>query len=206
MSESPRLMERLPPGRHGLSPALVEESQRGRLALAAAGSLAASGYGGITVTAVVKLAGVSASTFYKRFDDLWDCLRAAYEAGADRLCERIEDACATAGGGATDRGLAGIEGALDLLASEPALAYLLSTEPPPQAEPLRLARRRLVARLASLPGGERKREGGSEREAQLVGAALALVAARGRTDGAERLRELAPVLNGILLRPGSNGV
>jgi AcrR family transcriptional regulator len=199
MSESARLMERLPPGRHGLSPALVEESQRGRLALAAAESLAASGYGGITVTAVVKLAGVSASTFYKRFDDLRDCLCAAYEAGAERLCERIEDACVAASGGAADRGLAGIEGALDLLASEPALAHLLSTEPPPQAEQLRVARRHLTARLATLLDTVREGEGGREREAQLIGGALALVAMQARTNGAEQLRELAPVLSGTLL-------
>jgi hypothetical protein len=126
-------------------------------------------------------------------------LRAAYEAGTDRLCERIEDACAAAGGGAADRGLAGIEGALDLLASEPALAHLLSIEPPPQAEQLRLARRHLIGRLAALLGKVRDGEGDGKRETQLIGGALALVATRARTDGAEQLRELAPMLGGTLL-------
>jgi AcrR family transcriptional regulator len=198
MSDSTWLLERLPAGRHGLSPGLVEQNQRERLALAATESLAARGYGAITVTEVVKLAGVSASTFYKRFDDLRDCLVTAYEAGAERLCARIEGACATAGS-EEDRGPAGIEGALDLLASDPALAYLISTDPPSQAKTLWAARRRLSARLVTLLGRARAGENGSEREAQLVGGALALVAVRSRTDGAEQLRELAPVLSRILL-------
>lgn len=201
MSDSTWLLERLPAGHHGLSPDLVEESQRGRLALAAAECLAASGYGGITVTEVVKRAGVSTSTFYKRFDDLWDCLLAAYEAGAARLCERIGNACAVAGGG-LEGAPAGIEAGLALLASEPALAQLLSTEPPSRAEALWGARRRFASHLVLLLRGARKGPGEGGREAQLVGGALALVSTRARTVGAERLEELAPTLIEILLVSG----
>ena len=193
-------MERLPPGRHGLSPDLVEQSQRGRLALAAAESLAARGYGAITTTEVAKRAGVSTSTFYKRFDDLWDCLLAAYEAAAARLCERIEDACATA----DDReqgGPAAIEAGLALLASEPGLAHLLSADPPSQATALRGARQGLTARLAALLREARGQRGAGETEERLVGGALALVSTRARAEGAERLQGLAPALTEILLGP-----
>ena len=37
-------------------------------------------------------AGVSTSTFYKHFGNLWDCALAAYVATSDRLCAAIEDA------------------------------------------------------------------------------------------------------------------
>lgn len=216
MSESTWLLERLPAGHHGLSPDLVAENQRARLAAAAAESLAEHGYGAIKVTEVVARAGVSTSTFYKRFDDLWDCLAAAYEAGAERLCEEIEGACAAAGAGSADggRGGAAIEAALALLAAEPPLAHLLSAEPPSQAAALTAARRRLVKRLAALLRSARADRGGSararsrflpdsganlDRAAQLIASALALIAMHTRAEGAERLPDLAPTLTGILL-------
>lgn len=196
------LLERLPAGQHGLSPDLVEENQRARLAQAATAALAAQGYGGITTTEVAKRAGVSTSTFYKRFDDLWDCLLAAYELGSGRLCARIEAACA-----ATDEGEEGasaaIDAALTLLASEPPLARLLSAGPPLQAEPLRAAHRRLTDHLAALLRKWGQRRGGGESEARLVEGALALVAMRTAAGEAEQLRELAPTLIAILLKPRS---
>jgi AcrR family transcriptional regulator len=208
VSESAWLLERLPAGRHGLSPDLVGENQRARLTAAAAESLAERGYGAITVTDVVKRAGVSTSTFYKRFDDLWGCLAAAYEAGAERLCEAIEGACPDAE--------AAIEAALALLAAEPPLAHLLSAEPPSQAAALAAARAQLVKHLAALLRSARADRDGSARvrssfhpdsdrnlyrAAQLVAGALALVAMRIRAEGAESLPALAPTLTGILLTP-----
>lgn len=200
MNESTWLLERLPAGQHGLSPSLVEENQRQRLARAAAESLAARGYGALTTTEIAKRAGVSTSTFYKRFDDLWDCLLAAYESAAERLCERIEAVCVAAGG--SEQGAAaGIEAALALLAAEPPLAQLLSTEPPSQASALWAARRRFTAHLVALLREIGDRQGSGEREARLVGGALALVSMRTATVGAERLEEIAPTLIEILLRP-----
>jgi AcrR family transcriptional regulator len=199
MSDSAWLLERLPAGQHGLSPGLVEENQRTRLARAATESLAARGYGGITATEVVKRAGVSTSTFYKRFDDLWDCLLAAYESAAARLRGRIEDACAEADG-SKEGAAAGIEAALALLAAEPPMARLLSTEPPSQASALWAARRRLTADLVTLLRGIGEGQGGGEREARLIGGALALVSTQTATAGAERLEELAPMLIEALLK------
>jgi AcrR family transcriptional regulator len=200
VSESAWLTERLPAGHHGLSPGLVEENQRRRLARAAAESLAAQGYGSITATEVVKRAGVSTGTFYKHFDDLWGCVLAAYEAVAERLCGRIEAACAAAGGSG-EGASAGIEAALALLAAEPPLAQLLSTEPPSQASALWAARRCFAARLVGLLRAAGNCQGSGEREARLVGGALALVSMQTATVGAERLEELGPTLIEILIKP-----
>jgi AcrR family transcriptional regulator len=196
VSESAWLLERLPAGHHGLPPGLVEENQRARLARAAAESFASRGYGGVTATDVVKRAGVSTSTFYKRFDDLWDCLLTAYEAAAERLCERIEAACVAAGG-AEEGAAAAIEAALALLAAEPALARLLSTEPPSGATALWAARRRFTARLAALLREAGAHPGTGEREARLIGGALALIAMQ-TTAGDPR--ELGPTLIQVLLQ------
>ncbi|MGC1166063.1 MAG: TetR/AcrR family transcriptional regulator [Solirubrobacterales bacterium] len=197
MSGPTKAMKRLPPGRHGLSREVVRESQRLRLTAAAAESLAEQGYGGITVTAISRRAGVSTSTFYQRFDDIWGCLLAAHESAADRLCERIEAACAGERG-REERARAGISAALSLLASEPALAQLLSAEPPSGATSLWAARLRLSIRLGVLLHGVRRDGGG--REARLVGGALSLVSMRARAGG-DGLEALAPALTKILLAP-----
>jgi AcrR family transcriptional regulator len=202
MSETPAIglpLKRLPPGRHGLPRELVRESQTLRLLTAAAESLAELGYGQVTTTAIAKRAGVSTSTFYKRFDDLWACLLAAYEAATERLCGEVEAACATAGPDRGRQAEAGIAAALALLAAEPSLAHLLSAEPPSQAAALWSARLRLTARLAILLNSIREFGGSAEREARLIGGAMSLVSMRARIRGADRLEDLAPALSEILL-------
>jgi AcrR family transcriptional regulator len=192
-------VKRLPPGRHGLSREQVRESQRRRLTAAAAAALAERGYGRITLTGVSKGAGVSTATFYQHFDDLWDCLLAAYDEAAKEVCEAIERACIAAGGGREEQARTGIEAGLSTLAGAPPLAHLLSAEPPSQAPTLWAARRRLVARLAALLREVSGSRGDGRREARLAGGALALIASRARADGAGRLPELAPMLTMVLL-------
>jgi AcrR family transcriptional regulator len=188
-------VERLPPGRHKLSRAEVRESQLGRLQDAAAEALLGAGYGGITTTLVARAAGVSTATLYRYFDDLWACLLAAHEAGTERLCGEIEAGCATAEGDASARAAAGVEAALALLDREPALAYLLSAEPPGSAADLWAARRRLVSRLAAILGGG----GPQARDEHLVVAALRMVARRARSGEPGAIRELGASLAAILL-------
>lgn len=202
---------RLPPGRHGIPVDLVRANQRQRLLEAAAEALAEQGYGRLTAARVTELAGISSRTFYQHFEDLWACLLAAYETEAALLWEQIErscrervegDALAETGGDPRGRPQAGIAAAIDFLASEPAVARLLSAEPPPQIAVLATARRDLVERLGALlrdalaaagptplPGLERR----------LVGAALALVSTRAADGDPERLRALEPELTELLL-------
>ena len=194
-------VERLPPGRHKLSRAEVRESQLRRLQGAAAEALLGAGYGGITTTLVARAAGVSTATLYRYFDDLWACLLAAHEAGTERLCREIEAGCATAEGDTSARAAAGVEAALALLDREPALAYLLSAEPPGSAADLWAARRRLVSRLAAILGGG---SGPQVRDEHLVVAALRMVAGRARSGEPGAIRELGASLAAILLpRPAS---
>jgi AcrR family transcriptional regulator len=191
-------MERLPPGRHGLPREQVRESQRRRLAAAATAALAERGYAGITVTEIAKGAGVSTSSFYKHFEDLWACVLVAYEDGAERLGERIEAACGEAEG--ADPVRAAVAAALALLAAEPALARLLSSDPPSQAGALWTARRDLVSRLARMLRDARGDQGDGERQLRLIGAAIAVVSLRAG-DRAARLTGLAPALADLLLAP-----
>ena len=194
---------RLPPGRHGLPADLVRAHQRQRLLEAAAGALAEQGYGRLTAARVTELAGVSSRTFYQHFEDLWACLLAAYETEAGHLCTEVESACAERpAADRRGRARAGIGAALGFLAEEPAVARLLSAEPPPQVAALSAARRDLVERLGAMLRGVHESAGptllpGLER--RLIGAALALVAVRATTGGPDRLRELESELSELLL-------
>ncbi|MFC9433978.1 TetR/AcrR family transcriptional regulator [Nocardia sp. NPDC057030] len=68
---------RLPPGRHKLARDTVVTSQIQRLHRAAFEQIAAHGYHGTTVAAIVAAAGVSRRTFYEFFTNKQDCFRAA---------------------------------------------------------------------------------------------------------------------------------
>lgn len=194
---------RLPPGRHGIPADLVRAHQRQRLLEAAAAALAEQGYGRLTAARVTELAGVSSRTFYQHFEDLWACLLAAYETEAALLCAEIETACQAAEIQTRhDRARAGIAAGIGFLATEPAVARLLSAEPPPQIVALAGARRDLVERLGAMlravlePGGATLLPG---LERRLTGAALALVATRSASGDPQRLRELEPELSELLL-------
>ncbi len=185
---------RLSPGRHGMPADLVRAHQRQRLLEATAAALAEQGYGRLTAARVTELAGVSSRTFYQHFEDLWACVLAAYESEAGMLCAEIE---------ATRGARAGIGAALRFLAAEPNVARLLSAEPPPQIAALAAARRELVERLgAMLRAALDDRDGATPLpglERRLVGAALAMLAARSAAGDPRRIAELEPELSELLL-------
>jgi AcrR family transcriptional regulator len=86
-------MEKLPRGRHSLSPEYVARNQRERLLTAVAECFADVGYEETTVALVSARAGVSKSDYYKRFEGKDDCFAAAYDDNIERLRERISLAC-----------------------------------------------------------------------------------------------------------------
>ncbi|HXS33189.1 MAG TPA: TetR/AcrR family transcriptional regulator [Solirubrobacterales bacterium] len=198
------LPRRLPPGRHGIPANLVREHQRRRLLAAMAEALAEHGYAGVTTTHVSERANVSTSTFYNHFGNLWDCVLAAYVAGAERLCEEIDAACAARDPRSAPLEV-GIDAALAFLSAEPALAQLLCAQAPREAISVTAARRLLVSRLAAMLRRER---GAEEAPAQppglderLIDATLAFVCARIGAGEVARLVELGPELTAILDRP-----
>jgi AcrR family transcriptional regulator len=200
------LPRRLPRGRHGIPPNLVNEHQRLRLIAAMADALAEHGYASVTTTHVSELAGVSTSTFYKHFGNLWDCLLAAYVWSADSLCAEIE-AAVEEDDSDRDRLATGIDAALAFLAAQPATAQLLGAQPPLEASAVLAARRILISRLASMLRRARGAAAPGEQptglDERLIDATLAFVHSRVRTDEAAQLPELGPELLAILDRPCS---
>lgn len=86
-------MDRLPRGRHGLSPEYVARNQRERLIAGLTEVLYERGYQDTTVSLIGKRAAVSKSDFYKHFESKDDCFFAAYEAAIERLRHDVLQSC-----------------------------------------------------------------------------------------------------------------
>ena len=82
-------MERLPRGRHGLSPEFVARNQRERLIAGLTEALYEVGYQKTTVSLIGQRAAVSKSDFYKHFESKDDCFIAAYDAAIERIREQV---------------------------------------------------------------------------------------------------------------------
>jgi AcrR family transcriptional regulator len=122
-------MDRLPRGRHGLSPEFVARNQRERLITGLIEALYEFGYQKITVSLIGQRAAVSKSDFYKHFESKDDCFVAAYDVAIERIQERVLAACEASRGEAwAQRVLAGIDALLGLFAAEPALGSIALVE------------------------------------------------------------------------------
>jgi AcrR family transcriptional regulator len=122
-------MDRLPRGRHGLSPEFVARNQRDRLIAALIFTLADVGYQKTTVSMIGRRAAVSKSDFYKHFDSKDECFLAAYDFAVERIRAAVVEACAGVGSAVWAlRVQAGVVALLGLLTEEPALAAIVLAE------------------------------------------------------------------------------
>jgi AcrR family transcriptional regulator len=122
-------MERLPRGRHGLSPEFVARNQRERLIAGLTAALSEVGYQKTTVSLIGQRASVSKSDFYKHFESKDDCFFAAYDVAIERIRERVGSACARHDPSEWGpRVRDGIVALVQLLESDPPLARLALVE------------------------------------------------------------------------------
>jgi AcrR family transcriptional regulator len=122
-------MERLPRGRHGLSPEFVARNQRERLISGLIEVLYEVGYQKTTVSLIGQRASVSKSDFYKHFASKDDCFFAAYETAIERIRKQILEACTKhAENEWSPRVRDGIAALLSSFASDPALASISLVE------------------------------------------------------------------------------
>jgi AcrR family transcriptional regulator len=122
-------MDRLPRGRHGLSPEFVARNQRERLIAGLTQGLYEVGYQKITVSLIGQRAAVSKSDFYKHFESKDDCFIAAYDAAVAQIRSSVVEGCDSAPGQTWPLRVSAALGALlDLLTSEPAVASIVLVE------------------------------------------------------------------------------
>jgi len=123
----PAMPERLPPGRHGLPPALVVRSQRTRILLATAQVTMESGYAAARVEDIVARAKVAKPVFYEHFSDK----RQAFLEAQQYPTQFVLDRCALAyfsGAGWPQRMWRMLEVLLELIAANPAISHLRLVE------------------------------------------------------------------------------
>ena len=122
-------MDRLPRGRHGLSPEFVARNQRERLITGLIEVLYEVGYQNTTVSLIGQRAAVSKSDFYKHFESKDDCFVAAYEVAVERIRGEVAAACGRHGRTQwPPRVRDGLVSLLTTLAAEPALASISLVE------------------------------------------------------------------------------
>jgi AcrR family transcriptional regulator len=122
-------MDRLPRGRHGLSPEFVARNQRERLIAGLTEALYEVGYQKTTVSMIGRQAAVSKSDFYKHFESKDECFVAAYDAAIERVRECVTSACDEAEGDEWPRRVrAAIDALLKQLSGNPALASITLVE------------------------------------------------------------------------------
>lgn len=197
-----RRPDQLAGGRHGLTAAEVEASQRRRIVRAMTAAVGEHGYHGTRVSDVVWRAGVSRKTFYEIFGGKDDCFAATYEHWLDWLLDTTLDAFATQTEW-VDRMRAALIALLGALAREPEVARLCFAEAMAAGE--LAARRRdawmtAFATIFDFPGapagplGEALRAGRAGELSELLRREIA----GGRT---RRLPELAPELMYSMVLP-----
>jgi AcrR family transcriptional regulator len=122
-------MDRLPRGRHGLSPEFVARNQRERLISGLTQALYEVGYQKTTVSLIGQKAAVSKSDFYKHFESKDDCFVAAYDTAIERIRDQVVTACEADGGEEwSQRVRSAIAALLELFTREPALASIALVE------------------------------------------------------------------------------
>src|SRR5690348_14383332 len=122
-------MERLPRGRHGLSPEFVARNQRERLITGLTEVLYEVGYQKTTVSMIGQRAAVSKSDFYKHFESKDECFLAAYDTAVERIRQSVTTACEeTSLEEWPGRVRGATEALLDLLSEDPALAAIVLVE------------------------------------------------------------------------------
>jgi AcrR family transcriptional regulator len=182
----------------------VTESQRLRMLDALANATAEKGYANTTVADVLERAGVSRATFYEHFRGKDEAFLAAYETAVDVLFAGVGRALEDAGDDPLRRFDRALDGYLNTLAAEPAIARTTLVEIY-AAGPVALQRRyELQGRFVDFMAGIFKARTKRDRFAceMLVAAASAMVTAKiaeGATDELPALH--APIMEYVRRGP-----
>jgi AcrR family transcriptional regulator len=180
----------------------VSENQRERLIAGIIAAVAANGYNGTTIAAIVKAAGLSRGTLYEHFANKEACFAAAYDAALAYVREATLSP-AGAEEAWSERVRAGLGGLLGALAAEPDLANFFLIAPASAGDELverhHLAMRALVGDLVA---GTPDVTGPSEtREQALAGGLSRLIVGKLNAGEAAALPEMLPDLVELVVTP-----
>jgi AcrR family transcriptional regulator len=204
----------IPRGRHAPPLAVRLEVQKHRLFDAAAVVFSRVGYADASAEAISRQAGMSKATFYEHFANKEECLIALFEYKTASLVEELVAASRGAERSFEDRHSAGLRAILAAIEDDPAMAQAILVETVgagPRLAELRIAALSGFAQVmydetvkaAELTGGPAY---ASPDEAfAIVGATFELVSRQLRTGEPERVTDLQPLVErlilGLLMQP-----
>lgn len=117
-----------PPARRQLPGEFVTRHQRARIVLGLAEEIVEHGYRDVTVTGIVKRAGVSRNTFYDNFANKEECFLAASDLAGEEAMKHVADAVRVAPPEWAEQVRAGVGAFLAYVATESALARVFVVE------------------------------------------------------------------------------
>jgi AcrR family transcriptional regulator len=208
MTELTSSQQPVPRGRHAPPLEVRLEVQKQRLFDAAANVFSRAGYADASAEAISREAGMSKATFYEHFANKEECLVALFEYASDFAIGALVESARGAGGDYQDRHRAGLLAILEIADANPSMAQAILVETVgagPRVAELRDRALNTVAQVMyeeTVRGAERV--GGpafaSPDEAfAIVGATVELVSRQLRTGQPERVVELAPIVQRLIL-------
>ncbi len=201
-------MGSLPKGRHGLSREQVAASQRTRLLQGTVELGTERGFASLTLTEIVRRAGVARSTFYEYFADKEQCFLEAFDYAADRVLEHVLAIGRPPTGEYAAPVPAYVARLLELCLAEPGLVRLVAADAetlgPAAAERQRAIRGRLADGLVGLRDFLRREDPTlapitQVRALAIVGAITEILQHTLHTSGINALPALQPELATIVL-------
>lgn len=196
---------KVPRGRHGQPREKIAAIQRARILDAFVNEVGDAGLDGAHVAHICAAAGVSTKEFYAVFHSKDECFLAAFEMGAEVICNAAHDAYEDTNGPWEDKVRSAITAMLGALEGNPAYARLSVMEVY-QAGPAGLAKlTEVIGRIRQILGGGDPKPPpglpGDAFESTLVGIGFHPMGEYVAAGKADRLTELVPVLTYSLALP-----
>ncbi|MGH2857651.1 MAG: TetR/AcrR family transcriptional regulator [Solirubrobacteraceae bacterium] len=196
-------------GRHAPPPEVRLPLQRERLLRAAAREFAQAGYANAGSESISRRAGMSTATFYEHFANKEECMLALFDMGVAVVQAAMADAArGVAGGDAVERMRAGTRAFLRALGDHPEFAQTLLVEiiaAGPRAAVRRDQVLQAFAEVLDAENAAAARRGLIGRFSSphdpfaVVGATVELVSRQLRLGVPERMLDLAPVIDRMLV-------
>ncbi|MEA2150025.1 MAG: hypothetical protein QOD69_1855 [Solirubrobacteraceae bacterium] len=208
MTELTSSQQPVPRGRHAPPLEVRLEVQKQRLFDAAATVFSRVGYADASAEAISRQAGMSKATFYEHFANKEECLVALFRYASGIVIATLVAAARGAGGDYRERHRAGLRAILKIVDANPSMAQTMLVETMgagPRVAELRDGALNTVAQIMydeTVHAAERGRGpafGSADEAFAIVGATFELVSRQLRTGQPERLLDLQPLVERLIL-------
>jgi AcrR family transcriptional regulator len=199
-------MTRMPPGRHHIPRDIVARHQRDRLKAALVQLVNESGFPEVSLTQIIKTAGVARHTFYEHFKDKEALFLAIFDEEIEATLQQVIEATEARSGLWEEKVCAGFSALLARIAGEPELARFCLIESQSAGQTALEHYEKAIQRFGSLLRTGRRRipregEPPAAMEEILVGGVIWMIT-KGLADGGiERPEEMLPGILEFVLTP-----